>query len=210
MVPGASFCLKENVDTRINIDYCRMNALLEGSSFQASRTFSMLGWPPLFMKSDLNQGFSQIEIVKEARKKTAFVTKEYSCQFSCLPFELRTASTAFQRATDMTSAEMKWIMCLVFIDDIIIYSKSFDECLRHIDKVLQLMQEVGWTIQPSKTEFARTHIWFLEHVMDQNGIHTGSRKVATITTYEVTKNTKEVKSFLGMAGFYRTFVFISH
>lgn len=97
-------------------------------------------------------------------------------------------------------------MCLVFIDDVIIYSSSYNKYLEHIEKVLQRLDEVGWTIQPSKSDFARTCIEFFGHVLDQNGIHTAFKKVAAVTTYDSPRNAKEVQSLLGMAGYYRTFV----
>ena len=95
---------------------------------------------------------------------------------------------------------------MVFFDDILIYSPSFDQHLIHIRSVLDLLKQDDWRIKLSKCSFAQQQLSYLGHVISSDGISTDPAKIDAIVTWPLPSNTKELRSFLGLAGYYRKFV----
>ena len=141
------------------------------------------------------------------KEKTAFVTPSGAWQFRCMPFGLRNAPATFQRAMDMVLAGAKWNHCLVYIDDILIYSESVAEHLMHVREVFERLIKFNLKLKPSKYELFKPEIIFLGHLISEAGIKPNPAKVAAIMDWPEPKCLSDVgKSFLGLCSYYRKFI----
>ena len=113
---------------------------------------------------DLRSGFWQIELDPASRDKTAFISHAGLFQFRVMPFGLTNAPATFQRLMDLVLGRLKWLCALVYLDDIIVDSSSFDDHLHHLDLVLQQIQWSGLTLKIDKCHFCKTHLKYLGHV----------------------------------------------
>src|SRR5690242_16726353 len=107
---------------------------------------------------------------------------------------------------DMVFAGAKWNYCLVYIDDILIFSEAVDEHIDHIDQVLKRIAKFGLRLKPSKCDFFKPQLLFLGHIVSADGIRPNPAKVKAIMGWPEPKTRKEVESFLGLAGYYRKFI----
>jgi hypothetical protein len=123
-----------------------------------------------------------------------------------MAFGLSGAPNIFLRAMNETLAPILRKSALVFFYDILIYSVSFEEHLKHLRTVLQLLNQDHWKVKFSKCEFTKTEISYLGHIISRQGIATDVTKIAAITNWPTPSSVKDLRSFLGLAGFYRKFV----
>lgn len=124
-------------------------------------------------------------------------------EFRVVVFGLSGAPSTFQGAMNTTLKPLLRRCAIVFFDDILIYSKSFEEHLDHIRQVLLLLEKDQWHIKLSKCRFAQPEISYSGHTVSSQGIATDASKVDTILSWPTPSNVKELRSFLGLAGFYR-------
>lgn len=123
-----------------------------------------------------------------------------------MPFGLSGAPGTFQGAMNTTLATLLRKCVLVFFDDILVYSRTFEEHLNHLRDVLLLLQQDHWHIKLSKCQFAQRTISYLGHIISEQGVATDSAKVAAVRDWPSPLNVKELRSFLGLAGYYRKFI----
>lgn len=154
---------------------------------------------------DLRAGFHQIRLKKGEEFKTAFQTHFGQFEFRVMAFGLTGAPGTFQEAMNSTLASYPRKFVLVFLDDILIYSASYEEHLIHIKLVFELLVKDQWKLKLSKCIFAQQEIKYLGHVISGAGVATDPAKVAAVAQWSVPSNTKELRGFLGLAGYYRKF-----
>ena len=123
-----------------------------------------------------------------------------------MAFGLSGAPATFQKAMNSTLAPLLRKCVLVFFDDILIYSSSYEEHLEHIQQVLQLLQKDQWKVKLSKCAFAQRKVTYLGHVISAQGVATDPSKVTAVLNWPVPENVKELRGFLGLAGYYRKFI----
>lgn len=123
-----------------------------------------------------------------------------------MPFGLTSAPGTFQEAMNSTLAPLLCKFVLVFFGDILIYSHSYEEHLDHWKQVLELLQVHEWKLKLSKCEFAQQSISYLGHIILGNGVATDPKKIIVVTSWPSLTSVHEVRSFLGLAGYYRKFV----
>ena len=123
-----------------------------------------------------------------------------------MPFGLCNAPATFQRLMERCVGELNHKECLIYLDDIIIYSADIDSHLERLDAVFKRLAEFNLTIKPSKCEFFKTETTYLGHVVSSEGIKADPKKTDAVHSWPVPKNGKEVRQFLGFAGYYRRFV----
>jgi hypothetical protein len=157
-------------------------------------------------KLDLKQGFNQIRIAPEDISKTAFSCSKGHFEWLVMPFGMCNAPATFQSLMQMVLAEALNKFVIVFIDDILIFSSSEKEHLTHIEWVLQQLRKWKLYATPKKCEWAKKEIKFLGHVVSSAGVSVMKEKVKAIVEWPPLQNAKEVKAFLGLAGYYRKFV----
>ncbi|XP_053213836.1 uncharacterized protein LOC128397176 [Panonychus citri] len=159
-----------------------------------------------FSLIDLKSGYWQIEIDPRDREKTAIITRDGLFEFIVMPFGLRNAPATFQRLMDSVLADLKWIICIPYLDDILIFSKTFKEHLSHIDKVMDRLRLANLLIQPPKVAFAVNAINYLGHTLTAEGISPQQDKIKAVLEVERPSNVDKLRQFLGLASYHRRFI----
>lgn len=167
---------------------------------------SNLGDSKFFSKIDMESGFHQILIEEKDREKTAFSVNGAKYQFTRMPFGLKNAPSIFQRAIDDVLRPFIGKFAYVYMDDVIIFSKTESEHLDHITKIVEALTSSHMKISSEKSSFFEKKIEFLGHVVSQNRISVDPRKIETIKNYPLPTTLKQLRSFLGLSGYYRKFI----
>lgn len=123
-----------------------------------------------------------------------------------MPYGLCNAPATFQRLMDMVLAGMQWKSCLVYLDDVIIVGKTFQDHLRNLREVFQQLREAGLKLKPTKCDFCSLQVEFLGHIVSADGVQTDPSKTEKVAQWPIPKTRKEVQQFLGLANYYRRFV----
>jgi hypothetical protein len=158
-----------------------------------------------FSKLDLKAGYHQILLQAGEEYKTAFQTHIGHYEFRVMAFGLTGAPNTFLGAMNDTLKSVLRKCVLVFFDDILIYSQTFEDHVHHLQQVLQLLLRDQWKVL-SKCELAQNQIAYLGHIISANGVATDPAKITAIEHWKTPTSAKELRSFLGLAGFYRKFV----
>jgi len=159
-----------------------------------------------FSTFDLRSGFHQVPLAPEYADKTAFITRRGMFRFRTMLFGLCNAVATFQRLMDLALAGLNFDICLVYLDDIILHSKTLEEHLQRLEKLLQQLQEVNLKLKPSKCSLMQKKVVFLGHVVSGDGIATDPEKIKLVEEWPTPTNLKQLRGFLGLTGYYRKFV----
>jgi len=160
----------------------------------------------VFSTLDCNAGYWQLPVAEEDKHLTAFTCHSGAWQCVRLLFGLCNASATFQRAMDMILAGVKWQICLVYLDDVIVFSGSPEEHLQHLDEVLTLLGKAGVTLKASKCHFFQEEVEYLGHVIRPGRVHVLEKNLRALRGFRYPESHTQRKSFLGMCGVYRRFV----
>lgn len=161
--------------------------------------------PSYFSVLDLQSGFYQLEIDPSSRPLTAWRCHMGLFQFKRLPMGLKNSPLTFQRVMEAVLRGLTWKTSLVYLDDVICFSKTFSDHLTHLREIFERLRAAGLKLHPSKCSFAKKEIKYLGHVVNGRGIHPNPETIETITSYPVPKNLKSLRAFLGTSGYYRRF-----
>ena len=159
-----------------------------------------------FFTLDMNSGYWQIVIVEEDKGKTAFITKFGLYQLVRMAFGLRVVPATFQRAMHMVLVGMIWDIVIVYMDDINVLGRTFDETLANLVKVLARFRKCGVKLEPRKCHLFRQEAVFLGRRVDAAGVHVRDAHIKDVTAWPVPKCRKDVKQFLGFINYHREFV----
>ena len=151
-------------------------------------------------------GYWQVRVNPEHREKTAFCTSEGLFEFNVMPFGLCNAPATFQRLMDSVLAGLHWKTCLVYIDDIIVVGKSFDEHLCNLQAVFERLRQAGLKLHPRKYHLLQHKVTYLGHVVSAQGIAPDPDKTDRVNLWPIPQSAKEVQQFLGLANYYRRFI----
>lgn len=194
---------------RMVIDFQKLNDQTITDKYpipDINMTLQNLGRAKIFSTIDLESGFHQISIQETDREKTAFSVDHAKYQFKRMPFGLKNAPSIFQRCVNDILHEYIGKFAYVYIDDVLIFSDNEEEHMQHISLVFNALHKANMKISDEKSHFFKQSIEFLGHVITHNKITVDPEKVATIRDYAVPKNIKQLRSFLGLAGYYRKFI----
>jgi hypothetical protein len=201
---------KKDNTWRFCVDYRHLNAITIKSKYPVPVIYEFLdelangSW---FSCLDLRAGFHQLRLKPGEEFKTAFQTHFGQFEFRVMAFGLTGAPVSFQDAMNTTLQPVLRIFALVFFDDILIYSKTYAEHIQHIKIVFEQLQKDQWKVKLSKCKFARQRqISYLGFVISEQGVATDLDKVSAIVHWSTPSCAKELRSFLGLAGYYRKFV----
>ena len=200
---------KKDGSIRYCIDYRKLNEVTQKDSYPLPRiddSLDALRGSQWFSCLDLASGYWQVTMDSKDKEKTAFVTTHGFYQFKVMPFGLCNAAATFERLMENVLAGLNFEICLLYIDDIIVYSKDFHSHVNHLDAVLQRLQEAGLKVSPKKCDFFKDQVAFLGHIVSQEGISTSPDKVSAIKEWPVPKSVTDVRSFLGTCSYYRRFI----
>lgn len=160
-----------------------------------------------FSTLDINSAFWSIPLRIEDRKKTAFVTQDGHFQWTCLPFGLKTSPAIFQRILSNILRKYKLNDFVVnFIDDILIYSKTFDEHISHLTQLLEAIKIEGFRLKFVKCTFASDSVKYLGHIIQNNSVKPLKDNLISIKEFPVPQTQKNVRQFLGKINFYHEYI----
>jgi hypothetical protein len=167
--------------------------------------FDQLKGAKYFSKVDLRSGYHQLKIRESDIPKTAFVTRYGKYEFTVMSFGLTNAPAYFMNLINLFMEELDKFV-IVFIDDILVYSKSVEEHEQHLRVVLGKLRAHKLYAKLSKCEFWLEKISFLGHILTAEGVAVDPEKVETVSNWQHPTNVSEIRSFLGLAGYYRRFI----
>ena len=203
------FVKKKDGTQRMCIDYRALNNVTIKNSYPLPRVdelFDRLQGARYFSKIDLRSGYHQIRIVPEDVHKTAFRTRYGHFEFLVLPFGLTNAPGTFMHLMHQVFREFLDDFALVFLDDILIYSKTIEEHEEHVRCVLEVLRKEKLYAKESKCELFKTEVEFLGHFVGRDGVRMMSDKVKAVADWPVPSKVGHVRAFLGTAGYYRKFI----
>ncbi|GKA12554.1 putative reverse transcriptase domain-containing protein [Tanacetum coccineum] len=191
------------------IDYRELNKLTVKNRYPLPRIddlFDQLQGPSVYSKIDLRSGYHQLRVHEEDISKTAFRTRYGHYEFQVMLFGLTNASTVFMDLVNRVCKPYLDKFMIVFIDDILIYSKTKQEHKEHLKLILKLLKKEELYAKILKCEFWIPKVQFLGHVIDSKGIHVDPFKIESIKDWASPKSPTEIRQFLGLAGYYRRFI----
>jgi hypothetical protein len=190
-------------------DYRNLNNVTIKNKYPLPRIqdlFDQVRGAGVFSKIDLHSGYHQIKIKKEDVPKTAFVSRYEHHEYLVVPFGLTNAPAIFMNLMNKMFMPYLDKFVIVSIDDILIYSKDKEEHAKHLRIALHILREHQLYAKFSKCEFWLDQVEFIGHVISKEGIAVNPSKVASVLEWESPKNVKQIRGFLGMAGYYRRFI----
>jgi hypothetical protein len=168
--------------------------------------FDQLAGMRYFSKLDLLKGFNQIPVEQPSRELMAVSTPVGLYQPTVMPFGVKNAPGSFQREMRRVLRDRLGKGVAVYIDDVIVYARTEAEHVELVDWVLSQLSKAGYYAHPGKCEFLRSEVNFLGHIVSRKGVSMQQHKVEAVSAWPRPKNVKDVRSFLGLANFYRRFV----
>ncbi|GJY51586.1 putative reverse transcriptase domain-containing protein [Tanacetum coccineum] len=203
------FVKKKDGSFRMCIDYRELNKLTVKNRYPLPRIddlFDQLQGSSVYSKIDLRSGYHQLRVREEDIPKTAFRTRYGHYKFQVMPFGLTNAPAVFMDLMNRVCKPYLDKFVIVFIDDILIYSKNKQEHEEHLKLILELLKKEELYAKFSKCEFWIPKVQFLGHVIDSQGIHVDPAKIESIKDWASPKSPTEIRQFLGLAGYYRRFI----
>ncbi|GKC04730.1 reverse transcriptase domain-containing protein [Tanacetum coccineum] len=203
------FVKKKDGSLRMCIDYRELNKLTVKNRYPLPRIddlFDQLQGARYFSKIDLRSGYHQLRVHEDDIPKTAFRTRYGHFEFTVMPFGLTNAPAVFMDLMNRVCKPYLDKFVIVFIDDILIYSKTKEDHEVHLKLVLELLKKERLYAKFSKCEFWLQEVHFLGHVVNHNGIHVDPSKIEAVKNWKAPTTPSEIRSFLGLAGYYRRFI----
>ena len=203
------FAPKKDGRLRFCIDYRKLNTMTIKDSYPLPRMdecIDTLGDARIFTTLDAFNGYWQIDVPQEDRGKTAFVCHSGQFQYTRMPFGLTNAPATFQRGLDVILSRFKWKTCLVYIDDIIIFSKTVEEHIQHVDEILTALGNAGVTLKIKKCTFFSDSVEYLGHVIKPGKLEIDGANTKSLRDAKPPTTKTELRSFLGLCNVYRRFI----
>ena len=207
--PVVLVCKKDG-SLRFCIDLRKLNAWTVKDAYSLPHiedTLDSLNGVCIFTSLDLKSGYWQVELDEESIPLTAFTVGPlgfYECVR--MPFGLTNAPATFQRLMELCLGELHLDWCIIYLDDIIIFSKDPDDHITRLEGVFEKLAKAGLKLKPSKCEFFRSSLKYLGHIVSKEGIATDPRKIEAIRNWPRPKTVTDICSFTGSTNYYRKFI----
>jgi len=200
---------KPDGSPRFCVDYRRLNDVTVKDTYPLPRMddcIDFLGEASVSSLLDCNSGYWQIPVAVEDQDKTTFTCHDGTYKYIRLPFGLTNAPATFQRASDMILSGVKWKTCLVYLDDVIVFSRTVEEHITHLDEVFGLLSRAGVSLKASKCFLFHEEVEYLGHIVGRGHIRVNEKNLVGLRHAEPPRTKKDLRSFLGMCNVYRRFV----
>jgi hypothetical protein len=200
----------EEAQFRLCIDFRTLNNITKTDFFPLpylEDTIDRLAGASLFSTMDLASGYFQIPLHPDDQEKTAFSTFDNHYEFKRMPMGLKNAPATWQRFMNHIFANLSYKECLLYLDDVIVFSSdNIEEHLNRLRHVFEKMRESNLKFKPTKCHFLKKEVEYLGHIVTQEGYKPNPNKIEIVKNYPQPKKAKDIRAFLGLAGFYRKFV----
>ncbi|CAI7732175.1 unnamed protein product [Closterium sp. NIES-53] len=203
------FTPKPDGSLRTCIDYRALNKQTVKNKYPIPRIDDLLDQlrgATVFSKLDLRSGYWQIKMADNSIHKTAFRIRYGSYEYLVMPFGLCNAPATFQAEMNHILRPLLDECVVVYLDDILIYSKNMKEHVEHLRKVFKILRKNKFYVKLSKSDFALKKVQFLGHMVSAEGVHVDPRKIEAVKKWKLPENMKELQQFLGFTNYYNRFV----
>lgn len=194
---------------RVVVDFRKLNEVTEQDAYPLPNQddiLAHLGNAKFFSALDLSSGFHQIPMDDNSKKYTAFSTTDGHFHFNRMPFGLKNAPATFQRMIDTALRGLIGKNYFVYLDDIITFGNTIEEHNQNLAKLFQRLRDTELKLQVDKCEFLKPELEYLGHLITPSGVKPNPAKLSAIKNFKIPKNVTQVKSFLGLTGYYRNFI----
>ena len=200
---------KKDGTIRLCIDYRELNAKTHKDAHPIPRideSFDATEGSKYFSTLDLQSAYNQIEVAVEDRAKTSFTTLFGLYEFTRMPFGLCNAPATFQRLMQVIFRKQMYQTMLCYLDDILIFSKTIEEHIQRLDEVFEILETNGLKLKRKKCCFLKESVIYLGHMIDKEGVSPDPNKIEVIQKWDIPRNIKELRAFIGFTGYYRKYV----
>ncbi|KAJ0068233.1 hypothetical protein NL108_017965 [Boleophthalmus pectinirostris] len=200
---------KKDGTYRFCIDYRKLNAATIKDSYPLPRpaeALDSLSGSCWFSTMDLSSGYWQVELEPKDREKTAFNSGSGLYQFKVMPMGLTNAPPTFQRLMELVLHGLHWKECLIYLDDVLVFSRTFSDHLKSLGEVFDRFRTAGLKLKARKCHLAQTEVTFLGHVVSSRGLQPDEKNLEKVRKWPMPRTATEVRAFVGLCSYYRRFV----
>ena len=203
-------CRKKNNELRMCVDFRQLNLKTKKDSYALPRTeeiLEALAGNRYFTILDMKSGYHQIELHEAHKERTAFTVGPLGFyEYHRMPFGLVNAPATYQRLMEECFEGLHLDICYIYLDDLIIFSKTYEEHLERLEKIFKRLREVNLKLSPKKCEFFRKKVKYVGNIVSEEGIEPDPDKINKVQQWPRPTNPDEVRQFLGFVGYYRRFI----
>ena len=201
---------KKDGTWRMCVDYRALNEKTIKDAYPLTRideNLDSLEGAEWFSSLDLDMAYHQVPMAEEDKSKTSFATPRGGLyQFTTMPFGLCNAASTFERIIEKTLIGLQWNIAILYLDDVVVIGRSFDNQVQNLQKVCDRLSEAGLKLKPKKCHLLQKEISFLGHVVSKEGLKTDPLKIAAVKNMPRPTTVTQTRSFLGLASYYRKYV----
>ena len=201
---------KSDGSLRMCVDYRMLNQRTVNDAYALPRTediFDRLAGSKMCSVLDMKSGYHQVEIDEEHKLRTAFTVGPLAFyEYNRMGFGLTNSHATYQRLMEDCLGDLHFDICMIFIDDLVIFSDTYEEHVRRLKTVFQRLQENGLKLSPKKCKFFQSEVRYLGHIVSGDGVKPDPSKVDKVMNWPTPESSEQVRQFLGFAGYYIKFI----